>query len=136
MIALALALTVAAAVPSSDDLANLLGSWGPCVGCAADLNSDGVVDAADLAMLLGGYAPGQKPAPAHVPGVAIRYDANWIGFNTIAMEPVVVRVEDIRQVWSQPGDTCRVVLAHGTDGSDVSIVFADCSISEMMRAVR
>ena len=35
------------------DLAELLGSWGPCVGCPADLDDDGDVDATDLAMLLG-----------------------------------------------------------------------------------
>ncbi|MBX3354696.1 MAG: dockerin type I repeat-containing protein [Phycisphaeraceae bacterium] len=35
------------------DLALLLGTWGPCVGCAADLNNDGVVNGADLAILLG-----------------------------------------------------------------------------------
>ncbi len=34
------------------DLAQLLASWGPCVGCPADFNADRVVDAADLAQLL------------------------------------------------------------------------------------
>ncbi len=38
------------------DLAILLGSWGPAKGSAADLNNDGVVDAADLALLLGAWA--------------------------------------------------------------------------------
>lgn len=37
------------------DLAMLLGAWGPCEGCPADLNNDGVVNAADLAALLGGW---------------------------------------------------------------------------------
>ncbi len=37
------------------DLAVLLGSWGPCRDCAADLNSDGAVDASDLALLLGDW---------------------------------------------------------------------------------
>ncbi len=37
------------------DLAILLGSWGSCVGCPADINDDGVVDAADLGTLLGAW---------------------------------------------------------------------------------
>lgn len=37
------------------DLGILLGSWGPCPGCEADLNGDGVVDGADLGMLLGNW---------------------------------------------------------------------------------
>ena len=35
------------------DLAIVLGSWGPCEGCAADFNGDSVIDASDLAVLLG-----------------------------------------------------------------------------------
>ena len=42
-------------VVDAADLAILLGSWGPCVGCPSDLNGDNVVDAADLAMLLGSW---------------------------------------------------------------------------------
>lgn len=42
---------------SSSDLAILLGSWGPCPGCAADLDGDGSVGASDLAILLGSWAP-------------------------------------------------------------------------------
>jgi len=34
------------------DLGILLDAWGPCVGCGADLNGDGVVDGADLGILL------------------------------------------------------------------------------------
>ncbi len=37
------------------DLAILLGSWGPCEGCPADLDGDGVVGAGDLAILLGAW---------------------------------------------------------------------------------
>ncbi len=37
------------------DLALLLGNWGPCPGCAADLNQDGEINAADLALLLGAW---------------------------------------------------------------------------------
>ncbi len=44
------------AVVDAADLALLLGSWGPCpAACPADLNGDGGVDAADLAMLLGNW---------------------------------------------------------------------------------
>jgi len=42
---------------SAGDLAELLGSWGPCSGCPADLNSDDIVNAADLATLLGAWGP-------------------------------------------------------------------------------
>ena len=41
----------------AEDLAQLLGSWGPCAGCPADFNGDGVVDAFDLAQLLGAWGP-------------------------------------------------------------------------------
>ena len=41
----------------ASDLAQLLGSWGPCDGCPADLEGDGDVDAADLAILLGSWGP-------------------------------------------------------------------------------
>ncbi len=37
------------------DLGMLLGSWGPCGGCPADLNGDGIVDGADLGTLLGNW---------------------------------------------------------------------------------
>ena len=37
---------------SAADLAELLASWGPCLGCPADLTGDGAVGAADLAELL------------------------------------------------------------------------------------
>ncbi len=37
------------------DLAILLGQWGPCPGCIADLDGDGAVGAADLAILLGAW---------------------------------------------------------------------------------
>ena len=39
------------------DLALLLGSWGQCPGCPADLNDDGAVNAGDLAILLGVWGP-------------------------------------------------------------------------------
>ncbi len=41
----------------ADDLAELLGSWGPCEGCPADLDGDSVVGAFDLALLLGIWGP-------------------------------------------------------------------------------
>ncbi len=37
------------------DLAILLGSWRPCDGCPADFNGDNVVNAADLAQVLGAW---------------------------------------------------------------------------------
>ena len=39
------------------DLAVLLGSWGPCDGCPADIFDDGDVNAGDLAILLGNWGP-------------------------------------------------------------------------------
>ncbi len=39
------------------DLALLLGSWGACGACPANLDGQGGVDAADLALLLGGWGP-------------------------------------------------------------------------------
>lgn len=38
------------------DLGMLLASWGPCSDCAADLNGDGLVDGADLGQLLGEWS--------------------------------------------------------------------------------
>ena len=37
------------------DLGLLLGSWGVCVGCPADLNEDGIVNGADLGLMLGAW---------------------------------------------------------------------------------
>lgn len=42
-------------VVNGADLGLLLGSWGPCSGCAADLNADGVVNGADLGLMLGSW---------------------------------------------------------------------------------
>lgn len=41
------------------DLAIVLGSWNPasCPACTADINGDGVVDGADLAIVLGAWGP-------------------------------------------------------------------------------
>ena len=44
-------------VVDASDLAVLLGSWAPCPGCPADLFVDGIVDASDLATLLGNWGP-------------------------------------------------------------------------------
>lgn len=59
-------LTVAAIIPcpadlngngivDGADLGILLGSWGPCAGCLADFGMDGIVDGADLGILLGSW---------------------------------------------------------------------------------
>ncbi len=39
------------------DLALLLGDWGPCADCPADFNGDGVIGPFDLAVLLGNWGP-------------------------------------------------------------------------------
>lgn len=39
------------------DLAMLLGDWGACPGCPGDLDGDGSVGGADLAVLLGAWGP-------------------------------------------------------------------------------
>jgi len=43
-------------VVNGADLALVLGQWGPSKGTCADLNSDGVVNGADLAILLGNWS--------------------------------------------------------------------------------
>ena len=43
------------AVVNAADLAQLLGAWGPNPGHPADFNEDNVVNAADLAQLLGAW---------------------------------------------------------------------------------
>jgi hypothetical protein len=40
---------------NGDDLGIMLGAWGPCVGCAADLDQNGTVDGDDLGSLLGSW---------------------------------------------------------------------------------
>ena len=40
----------------SADLALLLGDWGACPGCPEDLNGDGTVNSFDLALLLGAWS--------------------------------------------------------------------------------
>lgn len=42
-------------IVNGTDLGLLLGSWGPCAGCIADLNSDGQVNGTDLGILLGAW---------------------------------------------------------------------------------
>ena len=44
-------------VVDAADLAMLLGSWGPGPGAPADFNGDDIVNAADLAVLLGSWGP-------------------------------------------------------------------------------
>ena len=36
-------------------IAILLGVWGPCTGCPEDLNGDGIVGGADIAILLASW---------------------------------------------------------------------------------
>lgn len=42
-------------VVNAADLGLLVAAWGPCKGCAADLNGDGVVNAADLGLLVAAW---------------------------------------------------------------------------------
>jgi len=46
-------------VVNGADIAVLLGAWGPCSSsnCPADLNHSGTVDGGDLAILLGAWGP-------------------------------------------------------------------------------
>jgi len=39
------------------DLTIMLASWGPCPGCVADLSGDGVTNSADIAVLLNAWGP-------------------------------------------------------------------------------
>jgi hypothetical protein len=34
------------------DLLTVISSWGPCMSCGADVNSDGTVDVSDLLMVI------------------------------------------------------------------------------------
>ncbi|MCZ6652977.1 MAG: hypothetical protein O7D91_08115 [Planctomycetota bacterium] len=57
------------------DLAQLLGSWGPCDGCPADLDGNGTVGAPDLAQLLGNWGPCEGcPADFNGDGVVNAFD--------------------------------------------------------------
>ncbi len=42
-------------VVDAADLAILLGAWGPCAGCTADVDASGIVDGNDLAIVLGAW---------------------------------------------------------------------------------
>jgi hypothetical protein len=44
-------------VVNGADLGLLLGAWGSCPGCIQDINQDGVVNGADLGLLLGAWGP-------------------------------------------------------------------------------
>ena len=50
---------VCGATPNIDvqDLIEFLANWGPCVGCAADVNGDDTVDVSDLIKLLADWGP-------------------------------------------------------------------------------
>jgi hypothetical protein len=43
-------------IVAASDLAELLGSWGPCETCPSDLDADGAVGPSDLAVLLGSWS--------------------------------------------------------------------------------
>ena len=59
----------------TNDLLLLLQSWGPCRGCNADFNDDGVVDGEDLGYLLGHWGGCLKnlrfPTPAPIKLVVV-----------------------------------------------------------------
>ncbi len=42
-------------IVNAADLGLLIASWGPCKGCPADLNGDGIVDAADLGLMIAAW---------------------------------------------------------------------------------
>jgi len=42
-------------IVDGNDLTVVLGSWGSCSGCIADLNDDGIVDGNDLTIVLGAW---------------------------------------------------------------------------------
>lgn len=60
---------------NSQDLAALLGAWGPCPAfCAPDVDGDGLVNSQDLARLLGAWGEADEPAPAF----ALRVDRSTL----------------------------------------------------------
>jgi hypothetical protein len=44
-------------VVNVDDLLAVIGGWGACVNCNADINGDGVVNVDDLLAVIGGWGP-------------------------------------------------------------------------------
>ena len=43
-------------VVNGNDLASVLGNWGPCAACAGDVNGNGAVNGEDLAVVLTRWA--------------------------------------------------------------------------------
>jgi hypothetical protein len=40
-----------------DDLFAVISNWGPCPGCAADINQSGIVDIDDVLIVVSGWGP-------------------------------------------------------------------------------
>ena len=45
----------------------IIAAWGPCAGCVADLNCDGIVKAEDLLWLLAAWGTCDMDPPGEVP---------------------------------------------------------------------
>ncbi|MCA8974636.1 MAG: hypothetical protein KDC98_07935, partial [Planctomycetes bacterium] len=105
------------------DLAQLLAAWGPCPGCAADLNGNGQVDPGDLAQLLAawGECPGgveimSVDPPAGGPGTELAILGSFPS--------------------DDPYDYCVVLkeLQQPTGGQGEGVLFAPLEVSAIIPA--
>ena len=89
------------------DLAIMLGTWGACEGCVADLNFDGLVNGADLAILLGAWSEGSMLA--FTGGTEI----DGVGIGQAQQTPVEL-MPLINDEWLAPSESGGLVIApHG-----------------------
>ncbi len=76
------------------DLGLLLGDWGRCAGCSGDLNADGTVDGADLGLLLGTWGE-----IAFEFGESYRNAEAWqIGLEMLSGDELALASEDYNRI--------------------------------------
>lgn len=102
------------------DLANLLGSWGPCPPggpCPGDLNGDGQIGADDLAALLGNWGTPDDTGGPEEPTEDGPVIARWIAVDNSACEETAsLRTADLYLGFDAPSRVTNV-----DSGGDVAI---------------
>jgi formylglycine-generating enzyme required for sulfatase activity len=83
-------------VVNAADIAILLGEWGPCTDCIADVDDSGTVEAADLAIILGFWG-----------GTCVTLE--WATIVEFAPDPTVVSDESLRNAIAATGLPWRVI---------------------------